>query len=340
MSSAYEQYVKSLNPSYYWTFERTVLEVTESYLGSQFWQYPAAPDPDPSSAWGIQDMHEEYQRYANRDSGVRATAPSTSHAYWYGQYYDDYNDSDGNYNHESRSPGPILGGTSMAIENWETTEDGPAFMHSGDDINSYTRTHLVPIGRDTDCTWNLWVRCFEVLTDGTRHYLTSSPLSGTEQQHLMFGENYDLGQRKIKVKTKHTQADDTVTNENIFIPYDWDATKWNMWTITMPETALGETITDGIQVFRNGRLAVSVDAVGDSMPTGGIQPTTTCPLMRVYGMRGYSSSPGGTTGAMSQVAAWDRVLNDSEISQIYYHAISPSPMRIRGGLHRQLGRLV
>ena len=336
MSSTYIDFVKSLNPAYCWTFDRVRWPPTGA---ANCMMYPPGSYSSPYYAWSYQNVHDEYQRKSNEDATTDATATeaATSTASCYHYSYMSVLGEDNKWIKHNRSAGPITGGASLCTENWNTAELGPAFMHSGDD--GWTRDHLVPIGRDHNCTWNMWVKCAEELTTGTRHYLTSGVSSGTAHQHLMFGENYGGGQRKVKIKFKHTHADLSAYNENSLIDYDWDATKWNMWTVTMPMTDLGETITDGVKAYLNGRLAVSADAVGDAMPPSGEQPISSA-AMQIWGMRAYSSTPGGTIGSMSQVAAWDRVLNESEISDLFYHATSPSPMRVRGGLNRSLGRLV
>ena len=108
-----------------------------------------------------------------------------------------------------------------------------------------------------------------------------------------------------------------------------------MLTYTSAEVPEDGTISDGQKIYINGKFLFSADSDWDYLldsPGGD--------LAYMYIMCGFSTGTPVKPGACAEVAMFDRVLNADQISEIYYHATSPSPARIRGGLYRQLGRMV
>ena len=328
MSSDYEGYVKSLNPLYYWPLEQGARElyVGTTNLGDTYTKFYQLGD----SSYGYFYSPESSQLYSNTSMGSYANSRGFFWGYWADLAIDLDDES-------PRPQGPIFGGGGSCLRN---SVGGSATYSnlgtSGWEYGNSTYTHEVGIGRNTDCTWIIWVKAFEDLADGgSRHMLTSGPSSGTAAQHLMFGENRGSdGTQKLKVKTKLGSS-----NSNVITEYTWDAKKWNMWAVTMPETGSSETITDGIGVHLNGQKVLSVDAVGSSMPEGGDMGVGAGET-RMWALGAWSTGPSRMEGMFSHVANWKRILSDSEISDLYYHATSPSPSRVRGGLYKQLGRLV
>ena len=109
-----------------------------------------------------------------------------------------------------------------------------------------------------------------------------------------------------------------------------------MFTFTQAAIGYQETVTDGLKLWINGKKVMEVDANWYNIPEAAYDGGG---MYLMFGAS-YKGSAGKKPGLYSEITAWERALNASEIAGIYYHGMSPSPMRIRGGLNRQLGRMI
>ena len=146
----------------------------------------------------------------------------------------------------------------------------------------------------------------------------------------MLGDRNISSVQGLKIKTRQAE------NDNYWSAYEYDVTRWNMITFVQKAVPYDTIVTDGLMLYINGKLAMAVDADWDNIPEAPYEGG----LMWIYFMTSYKSTAGKKPGLYSEITAWERELNPSEISSLYYHATSPSPMRIRGGLNRQLGRMI
>ena len=314
MSSEYPDYVKGTNPVYYWRMNRWTTFTRES-----------------TSAVGT--IQEEMQTSGNNTSNETTTR---SAAYW--------------VNHSlptgdtPRDAGPLMGGDSQSCKNFDTYEggEGPRLMQTGD--ASATLSHEIPIGRNKTSTVNLWVQVTGTFPESNSNRLMYASAPSTNKgMHAGFFIRRTNVDGVLKVQFQHKTKNDTnLTQSNLHSAlhgggeYDmFDIYKWNMFTVTYKAVTSG-TLANGIQMYVNGEWAGSIDNVFDKAEPS---PTTTRDFYW-YLLKAANENTNQIVGKSSEVAMWDRVLTHGEISDLYYHGLSPSPARVRGGMHRQLGRLV
>ena len=314
MSSEYPDYVKGTNPVYYWRMNRwtTFTRAATSVVGT---------------------IQEEIQTAGNNTSNETTTK---SAAYW--------------VNHSlptgdtPRDAGPLMGGDSQSCKNFDTYEggEGPRIMQTGD--ASATLSHEIPIGRNKASTINMWAKVTGTFpeSNSNRMLYASSPTTNKGMHAGLFIRRTDVG-GDMKVQFQHKTKNDTSLTESKVHSvthgggaYDtFDIYKWNMFTLTYKVVSSG-TLANGIQIFVNGKLDASHDHVFDDAEPS---PTTTRDFYW-YVLKAANENTNQIVGNSSEVTLWDRVLTNGEISDLYYHSLSPSPARVRGGMNRQLGRLV
>ena len=314
MSSAYPDYVKALNPDYYWRMVQYFSRGNSS---------PAKTYTDVSSTASYAEPQEERQHQDNADSNDQAERSRG--------YYSDLSVPGGEIN--PYKPGPLFGGESRSLNYFSTSGVGLRLIQSGS--SSDTLTHSIPTGvRDFSAagvgnTWNFWIKAHaDTGANATEHWCSSATTA--QHQHFMIGDRNISPDPGLKIKTRYT------ANDNVWSAYVYNMTQWNMMTFVQDPVAGGETITDGLRIYINGKLAMAHDATYANIPEAPYESG----LMYIYFMASYKTSAGRKPGLYSEITAWERTLSDADISNLYYHAISPSPMRVRGGLNRQLGRLI
>ena len=313
MSSAYPDYVKSLNPAYYWRLVQQFNRGYNSYV-------------NPTLRITECEPQEERQHADNADSNG-AIGRSRG-------YYSDYSMPS-----SAMSPyfrGPLFGGESQSLNYFATTASGLRLIESGNTAS--TLTHTIPAGKTSfspgatgrPFTWNIWVKGHaDLALTQTQNWLSSA--SNSTDHHFMIGDNEVSGGGRVKIKTRLGGND-----SNNFFYYEYDVTRWSMFTFVQKAVPYQATVSDGLRLYRNGGKIAETDANWHYIP----ESPNTDNAMWIYAMSSYKDSAGRKPGLVSEITAWERELNASEIASLYYQATSPSPFRVRGGLHRQLGRLV
>ena len=315
MSSTYPSVIQGLNPIYYWRLHQAL----NSYIVSEYFLF---------YTW----LPEERRKDTNEESSGSSTDKSAG---WY---------INGGMPAGTPTPwtnsGPIAGGDSRGIMVFDTyPTPGPRLLKTG---STGTLTHEIPMGRNKASTINMWFKTIppmpaEVTT--TQHIMTSSRSTNLEQ-HFMIAERQkvvdDVDSNEIKVKTKALDESQAINWSGDEVGYNhFVSTGWNMLTYTSAEVPVSGTTLDGQKIYINGKILFSIDSVWEDMLDA---PGDNLSYMHL--MCAFNAATSVKPGACSETTMWDRVLNASQIEEIYHHAISPSPARIRGGLHRQLGRLV
>jgi len=198
-------------------------------------------------------------------------------------------------------------------------------------------THAAPVGRNQNFSIVMWFRSIPAMTNTTHHILTSSRNSNLDQ-HFMVAERQSevdsVDSNELKMKTKAADETDDITfSENY---NQWNSSLWTMLTLTSELVTSGTSpLADGTKLYINNRLHMKRDST-----YGAMSDSPAPALTYMYLMSAYNTSSNPKPGACAECAMFDRVLNAGEIEGIHHQAVSPSPARVRGGLHRQLGRMV
>ena len=313
MSSTYPGVIQGLNPVYYWRLNKTI----NSYVLPVYTMFYC-------------NLPEERRKYTN----VESSGSSADHsAGWYFNAGMPTPNPYGNF-------GPIAGGDSNGLLVFDTYDNpGPRLLKTG---SSVSMTHEIPMGRNKDSTINMWFKTIPAIPTGVttnQHIMTSSRNTNLEQHFMIAERQKDVGgvdSNEIKIKTKAYDTSQAINWSGAEVGYNhFVTTEWNMLTYTSAAVLEDGTLVDGQKIYINGKILFSIDSVWEDMlDSPGVN------LAYMYLMCGYSTATPVKPGACAEVSMFDRVLNDSQISEIYYHATSPSPARVRGGLNRQLGRLV
>ena len=315
MSNTYPGVIQGLNPIYYWRLH-------------QFLNPYILPAYNFFYTW----LPEERRKDTNFESSGSSTDKSAG---WYlsaGMPADTPT--------PGANSGPIAGGDSRGIMVYDTVDNpGPRLLKTG----SYaTLEHEIPMGRNEDSTINMWFKTIPPMpaeATTTQHIMTSSRNSNHEQ-HFMIAERQKVvdgvDSNELKIKTKALDTTQYYEWSSTTVGYNhFKTTEWNMLTYTSAEVPEDGTTLDGQKIYMNGKFVFSIDSVWEEMlDSPGVNTSY------MYLMCGYSTATSVKPGACAEVSIFDKVLNASQIEEIYHHATSPSPARIRGGLHRQLGRLV
>ena len=315
MSNTYPGVIQGLNPIYYWRLHQALNPyILPSYNFFYTW------------------LPEERRKDTNEESSGSSTDKSAG---WY---------TNAGMPADTPTPwansGPIAGGDSRGLMVFYTVNNpGPRLLKTG---SSSTIEHEVPMGRNKNSTINMWFKTIPPMPAGvptTQHIMTSSRNSNLEQ-HFMIAERQkvvdDVDSNELKIKTKALDTTQSYEWSSTTVGYNhFKTTEWNMLTYTSAEVPEDGTTLDGQKIYMNGKFVFSKDSIwGEMLDSPGVN------LSYMYLMCGYSVATSVKPGACAEVSIFDKVLNASQIEEIYFQATSPSPARIRGGLHRQLGRLV
>jgi hypothetical protein len=309
MSSVYPEFIKGLNPVYYWRLNSFASSTTST---------------NSFSGWATEEMHKA----ANKDSNG---TDSKSQAYYLNSAM-----PAGTPNPFGNS-GPIAGGDSNGLAIFDTfAPAGPRMLQTG---TTGSFTHAAPVGRNHPFSIVMWFKTIPAMTSGsttTEHFLTSSADSNNNQ-HFMVAERQQfidsVDSNELKIKTRSAAGTQNAGFSGVY--NKWNSTLWTMFTLTSVQGTTDATTTAGMKTYINGKFHWAKDSQWSVMldsPAG--------VLTYMYLMSAYNVATTAKPGACAEVAMWDKVLSASQIGEIYYHAVSPSPARVRGGLHRQLGRLV
>jgi len=306
MSSVYPDVIMGLNPSYYWRMNRFRGTYASS---SSFYTYILEETHKDTNALnnGTLDSEGWYLNFA------MPAGHETPHEKF----------------------GPIAGGDSNGMMVWDTyVRPGPRVLR----VSPSSITNDCPVGRNQNFSINIWFKTFSALAasppDTEENIAVSGRQAGTHQ-HFRIAESQTASGNDIRISTEAADATQGVNdsaNHNQF-----KTTEWNMLTYTSMQGTEDETTTDGQKVYLNGKLHATFDSIWGEMLDA---PGPTGDWAYLYLMCAGDSTAEVKPGSCSETALFDKVLNASQIAEIYYHATSPSPSRLRGGLYRQLGRLV
>ena len=307
MSSVYPEFIKGLNPVYYWRLNSFASSTTST---------------NSFSGWATEEMHKA----ANKDSNG---TDSKSQAYYLNSAM-----PAGTPNPFGNS-GPIAGGDSNGLAIFDTfAPAGPRMLQTG---TTGSFTHAAPVGRNQNFSIVVWFRSIPAMTNTSHHILTSSR-STNANQHFMVAERQSevdgVDSNELKIKTKAADGTQEVTFSGNY--NQWNSSLWTMLTLTNALVTSGTSpLADGTKLYINNRLHMKRDSTYGAMSNSPAPALTYMYLMSAYNV---ASNP--KPGACAECAMFDRVLNAGDIEGLYHQAVSPSPARVRGGLHRQLGRLV
>jgi len=237
--------------------------------------------------------------------------------------------------HPHAADGPIAGGDSRGMMIYDTYNPaGPKMLQTG---TTSSFTHAAPVGRNQNFSIVVWFKSIPAMTNTSHHILTSSRNTNLDQHFMVAERQSEVGgedSNELKIKTKAADATQDITfSENY---NQWNSSLWTMLTLTNALVTSGTSpLGDGTKLYINNRLHMKRDSI-----YGAMSDSPAPALTYMYLMSAYNAASNPKPGACAECAMFDRVLNAGEIEGIYHQAVSPSPARVRGGLHRQLGRMV